>query len=59
MEPHGSQPVVEAGTALGTAPAVVIMVHGRNAGPENILDLVPRLARPYLTYLAPAAAVRT
>jgi predicted esterase len=35
------------------------MVHGRNAGPENILDLVPRLARPNVTYLAPAAANRT
>ena len=35
------------------------MVHGRNAGPANILDLVPRLARPNLTYVAPAAAHRT
>lgn len=35
------------------------MVHGRNAGPANILDLIPRLARPNLTYLAPAAANRT
>ena len=59
MEPHGGQPVVEAGVPLGQAPAAVIMVHGRNAGPANILDLVPRLARPNLTYLAPAAANRT
>lgn len=35
------------------------MVHGRNGGPENILDLVPRLDRPDFTYLAPAAANRT
>ena len=35
------------------------MVHGRNAGPENILDLARRWARPALTYLAPAAAGRT
>jgi phospholipase/carboxylesterase len=35
------------------------MVHGRNAGPANILDLVPRLGRPDLTYLAPTAANRT
>ena len=59
MSPHGGQPVVSAGVPLGQAPAVVIMVHGRNAGPENILDLVPKLARPGLTYLAPAAAGRT
>jgi predicted esterase len=59
VEPHAGQPVIEAGVPLGQAPAAVIMVHGRNAGPANILDLVPRLARPNLTYLAPAAANRT
>lgn len=59
MEPHGGQPVAEAGAPLGQGRAVVILAHGRNAGPENILDLVPRLARPALTYLAPAAAGRT
>jgi phospholipase/carboxylesterase len=35
------------------------MVHGRNAAPENILDLVPVLDRPDFSYLAPAAANRT
>lgn len=59
MGPHAGQPVLQAGKPLGDAPAVVIMVHGRNAGPENILDLAPRLARPEVTYLAPAAANRT
>jgi predicted esterase len=48
-----------AGKPLGESPVVVIMVHGRGAGPENILDLVPQLARPDVTYLAPAAANRT
>lgn len=38
---------------------VVVMVHGRNAGPDNILDLVPRLARPQFDYVAPAAPNRT
>jgi phospholipase/carboxylesterase len=59
VDPHAGQPVAEAGAPLGQGRAVVIMVHGRNAGPANILDLVPRLARPSLTYLAPAAANRT
>ncbi len=58
-DPHAGQPVIEAGLPLGQAPAAVIMVHGRGAGPENILDLVPRLERPNLTYLAPSAANRT
>ena len=38
---------------------VVVMLHGRNAGPENILDLVPRLARPQFEYVAPPAPNRT
>ena len=59
MEPHAGQPVVYAGVPLGLAPAAVIMVHGRNATPASILDLVPRLARPDLAYVAPAAAGRT
>jgi predicted esterase len=59
MGPHAGQPIVEAGVPLGEAPAVVIMLHGRNAAPANILDLVPRLARAHLTYLAPAAAGHT
>ncbi len=59
MEPHAGQPVAEAGAPLGAAPVVAIMVHGRNAAPANILDLVPRLARHAVTYLAPAAAGRT
>ena len=38
---------------------VVVMLHGRGAGPENILDLVPRLANPHFEYIAPAAPNRT
>jgi predicted esterase len=59
MEPHVGQPVVEEGVPLGRSPVVAILVHGRNAGPTNILDLVPRLDRLDITYLAPAAAGRT
>lgn len=59
MKPHEGQPVVESGAPLGSGPATVIMVHGRNAAPENILDLARRWSRPALTYLAPAAAGRT
>ncbi len=44
--------------ATGGQP-VVVMLHGRGAGPENILDLVPRLERPQFNYVAPAAPNRT
>lgn len=59
MGPHAGQPVLTAGPPLGRAPMVAIMIHGRNAGPENILDLAARFDRPAITYLAPAAANRT
>lgn len=58
-DPHADQPVLAAGKPLGQAPVVVIMIHGRGAGPANILDLVPALAQPNVTYLAPAAANNT
>lgn len=51
--------VVSAGVPVERARGVVILAHGRNAGPENILDLVPRLNVPDLAYLAPAAPNRT
>jgi hypothetical protein len=51
--------VLTAGQPIGEAPVVVILVHGRGAGPENILDLVPALGVAGVTYLAPAATNRT
>jgi len=54
--PHAGQPVMTRGRPLGEGTAVMIMVHGRNAGPQNILDLVGQLEHPEFTYLAPAAA---
>jgi phospholipase/carboxylesterase len=58
-DPHRGQRVVQVGPRLGESDAAVIMVHGRNATPENILDLVGRLQRPRLTCFAPAAAGRS
>lgn len=59
MKPHGGQPVVTAGTPFEASRAAMIMVHGRNAGPQNILDLVPHFERPGLAFVAPAAANST
>lgn len=56
MKPHAGQPLASAGAPLGKSPVALIMVHGRNAAPANILSLVPSFERPDLTYLAPAAA---
>jgi len=55
-DPHGGQPVLTRGRPLGEGRAAMIMIHGRGAGPENILELAGVLAHPEFTYLAPAAA---
>src|SRR6185503_13785194 len=54
--PHAGQRVVHAGTPLEKARAAMIMVHGRGASPESILELVDVIERPAMAYLAPAAA---
>jgi phospholipase/carboxylesterase len=56
---HAGQPVQHAGKPVDRATAVIVMIHGRNAAPDNILSLVPRLDRPDVAYLAPAAAERS
>ena len=56
MEPHGNEPAVYAGASIDDADAVLIMVHGRNAAPRNILELIPRFNRPRIACVGPAAA---
>lgn len=57
--PHEGQPIAAAGRPLGESPAAMILVHGRGAAPENILDVARALDRPDFTYLAPAARGNT
>ena len=59
LDPHAGQPIVSGGVPLDQSRAVAVMVHGRNAAPENILTLVPQIDRAAVTYLAPAAANHT
>jgi predicted esterase len=48
-----------AGLPLAESRRAVVMIHGRNASPRNILELVPHLERPDFSYVAPAAANNT
>lgn len=59
MKPHEGQPILTAGTPLGQSSTVAILLHGRNATPQDILGIVPLLDRPAVTYLAPTAANHT
>jgi predicted esterase len=56
MQPHGDQPVLLAGAPLDSAKAAMIMIHGRGAGPRDILGLAPAFNRPAFACLAPSAA---
>ncbi len=57
--PHQGQPVLTAGVPVQDARAAMIMVHGRGASAENILELVADLAAPGFAYLAPQAAANS
>jgi phospholipase/carboxylesterase len=59
MDPHTGQPIEYAGAPLGQGAAAMIMVHGRGASAENILELSSALGHPDFTYLAPAARGNT
>jgi len=53
---EGPQPVLFRGEPLGQARAAMLLVHGRGATAEDILELAVELNRPGFAYLAPQAA---
>jgi phospholipase/carboxylesterase len=53
---HAGQPLLRTGEPLATAAAAAVMLHGRGATAESILDLAGPLATPGVAYLAPQAA---
>ena len=57
--PHHGQPILTEGPSLGTAPVAGILVHGRGATADSILDLAHSLRAPHVTWLAPRAAAHT
>ena len=57
--PHHGQPVRRAGAPLGAGRAAGILLHGRGATADSILDLVRVLPSDGITWLAPQAAGHT
>src|SRR5215510_1054933 len=57
--PHQGQPVLTAGEALEKARAAMIMIHGRGASAEDILELARELKQPGFAFLAPQASGNT
>jgi phospholipase/carboxylesterase len=54
--PHQEQPVLFSGEPLKTARAAMILLHGRGASAEDILELAREFPAPGFAYLAPQAA---
>jgi predicted esterase len=57
--PHQGRPVLAAGASLDQAQAAMILIHGRGATAESILDLAAAVNRTGFAYLAPQAAGNT
>jgi predicted esterase len=54
--PHQGQPLAWAGRPVEEASGAVVMVHGRGATAESILELRHEFENPELAYVAPQAA---
>ncbi len=54
--PHRGQPLVQKGEALNAASAAMVLLHGRGASAESILDIADELGVTGFAYLAPQAA---
>ncbi|WP_349943150.1 dienelactone hydrolase family protein [Fulvimarina sp. MAC8] len=54
--PHAGQRLATAGASLHRASLALVMLHGRGAGPKDMLGLYAHLALPDIAALAPAAA---
>jgi predicted esterase len=54
--PHRNAVVHSAGAAMEAAASAVILIHGRGASAESILELKPLLDFPDVVYLAPQAS---
>jgi predicted esterase len=55
-DPHRDQPIHRLGPPLEQATGAVVMLHGRGASADDILNLAQAMYNPKLAYLAPAAA---
>ena len=58
-DPHRDQPVLTAGRKLSEATGAIILVHGRGASADDILQLREELDYSELAYVAPQAAENT
>lgn len=56
LPPHAGQPILQSGESLDNAKLAMVLLHGRGAGPEDVLTLADAYGLEGLAYIAPAAA---
>jgi predicted esterase len=59
IDPHAGAPVLHTGAPLPQARAALVMVHGRGASADDILDLATQLPHEGVAFFAPQAADHT
>jgi predicted esterase len=59
QDPHAGQPVLRAGADVSRARLAAIMIHGRGASAEDILQLAREFRATDIAYLAPQASGHT
>ncbi|HEU5359453.1 MAG TPA: dienelactone hydrolase family protein [Gemmatimonadales bacterium] len=57
--PHGGRPVLQGGAPVGSARGALILVHGRGADAESMLELAQTVSPDDLAWFAPEAARNT
>lgn len=57
--PHQDQPLVTAGASLDVAEAALVLVHGRGATAQSIIQIADEFHQHGVTYFAPQAARNT
>jgi predicted esterase len=55
-DPHRTTPTLRAGPPLAEASGALVLLHGRAASPEDVLELGLQLDLPAFSLMAPAAA---
>ncbi|GAA0222491.1 alpha/beta hydrolase [Haladaptatus pallidirubidus] len=57
--PHAGQPVATTGATIDDADTAMVLIHGRGATAESILELSQEFQHPEIAYLAPQASGNT
>ena len=59
LNPHSGQPILHRGAPIAEARLAAVLIHGRGASAEDILELSEELNADDVAYLAPQAAGNT